>query len=177
MENSAVIKIAVVGPESTGKSTLSEQLAAHYQTIWVPEYSREYCSRLTAPCTWEDEINIFHGQLELEKQLLPKANKLLICDTTFLTVKIWCEHVFGRAPEEVLEKLPLHPYDFYLLMDTDLPWQDDPLRDFPDLQHHFMKIWQRELQQLGADYTIISGSREQRLQNAVRAVNAFLKGK
>ncbi|NOW98320.1 AAA family ATPase [Mucilaginibacter sp. SG564] len=167
-------KIAVVGPESTGKSTMSDYLAAHYRTIAVPEFSREYCAALTGPCTWQDEINMFQGQLALEASLLPKANGLLICDTTFLTVKIWSEHMFGQAPQEVLDELPKHPYDFYLLLDIDLPWQDDPLRNFPELREHFMQVWHKELTALQANYVVISGTGQDRYENAVKAVDAFL---
>lgn len=169
-----LVKIAIVGPESTGKSTVSAQLAEHYQTIWVPEYARGYCEQLIAPCSWQDEINMFNGQLALEQELLPRANKLLICDTTFITVKIWSDHTFGQSPQEVLDKLPLHTYDFYLLMNIDLPWQEDPLRDFPDLREHFMQVWHDELTALNANYTVISGSDEQRFRNAVNAIDTFL---
>ena len=127
---SELIRIAVVGPESTGKSTISAQLADHYQTVWVPEFARGYCEKLTEPCTWQDEINMFRGQLQLENELKDQANRILICDTTFITVKIWSDHMFGESPPEVLEKLLNHTYDFYLLMDIDLPWEDDPLRNF-----------------------------------------------
>jgi NadR type nicotinamide-nucleotide adenylyltransferase len=164
-------KIAVVGPESTGKSTLSEQLAGHYHTVWVPEYARGYCEKLTAPCTWQDEINMFHGQLALEKELLPMASRLLICDTTFITVKIWSDYTFGRSPQEVLDELPRHPYDFYLLLNIDLPWEEDPLRNFPHLREYFMDTWRRELNNLNADYVVISGQKEERLRNAIREIN------
>lgn len=174
MENSTDIKkIAVVGPESTGKSTISAQLADHYQTVWVPEYSREYCSKLSGPCSWEDEINMFKGQLALEEKLLPKANKLLICDTTFITVKIWSDHVFGKAPEEVLSELPRRHYDLYLLMDIDLPWEDDPLRNFPNLREYFMTIWIKELQALNAKYSVISGTYDVRKKNAIDTIDQF----
>ncbi|HEX8376660.1 MAG TPA: ATP-binding protein [Pedobacter sp.] len=169
-----IIKIAVVGPESTGKSTISEQLAAHYQTVWVPEYARGYCEKLTEPCSWQDEINMFHGQLALEKALIPKANRLLICDTTFITVKIWCDYIFGKSPQEVLDELPNHPYDLYLLMDIDLPWQEDPLRDFPHLREHFMQVWHKELTGLKANYSTISGTGSIRLANSINAVNNYL---
>ncbi|HEY0054154.1 MAG TPA: ATP-binding protein [Pedobacter sp.] len=169
-----IIKIAVVGPESTGKSTISEQLAEHYQTVWVPEYARGYCEKLTGPCSWQDEINMFHGQLALEKALIPKANRLLICDTTFITVKIWCDYNFGKSPQEVLDELPNHPYDFYLLMDIDLPWQEDPLRDFPHLREHFMQVWHKELTSLKANYSAISGTGSIRLMNCIDAVNNYL---
>ncbi|EOR94728.1 Ribosylnicotinamide kinase [Arcticibacter svalbardensis MN12-7] len=167
-------KIAVVGPESTGKSTISAELALHYNTVWVPEYSREYCSKLTEPCSWQDEINMFKGQIDLENQLIPQANGILICDTTFITVKIWSEYMFGKAPEEVLSELSKRPYDFYLLMDIDLPWQEDPLRDFPHLREHFMNIWHKELQMLHANYQVISGLASLRKENAIIAINNYL---
>lgn len=167
-------KIAIVGPESTGKSTISPQLAAHYKTTWVPEYARAYCSQLKGPCTFEDEINMFRGQLKLEERLLPMANELLICDTTFITVKIWSDYVFGKSPQEVLDELPKHLYDFYLLMNIDLPWEDDPLRDFPNQREYFMEVWHRELQALNAKYVVISGSKEKRFQHAVEAIDQFL---
>ncbi len=174
MENSEIIKIAVVGPESTGKSTMSAYLADHYQTVWVPEYAREYCEKLTAPCTWQDEVNMFYGQLTLEAEMLPKANRLLICDTTFITVKIWSDYTFGQSPQEVLDELPKHPYDLYLLLNIDLPWQEDPLRDFPHMREHFMEVWHRELQSLNANYAVISGTGPERYANAVAAIDRFL---
>lgn len=173
-EEQDIRKIAVVGPESTGKSTISALLAEHYNTVWVPEYAREYCEKLSAPCTWEDEVNMFTGQLELEERLLPSANRLLICDTTFITVKIWSDHMFGRAPQEVLNKLTEHTYDLYLLMDIDLPWEDDPLREFPDLREYFMEIWHKELHALNADYHLISGSDNERLLNAIQTIDLYL---
>jgi NadR type nicotinamide-nucleotide adenylyltransferase len=171
---SDIIKIAVVGPESTGKSTMSAYLAAHYHTIWVPEYARGYCEKLTEPPTWQDEINMFYGQLALEAELLPKANKLLICDTTFITVKVWSDQIFGKSPQEVVDELPKHPYDLYLLLDIDLPWQDDPLRDFPHMREHFMNVWHKELQALNARYVLISGTDEDRYTSAIEAIDAFI---
>ncbi len=173
----AVIKIAVVGPESTGKSTMAAYLAKHYHTVWVPEFAREYCARLTGKPTWQDEVNMFHGQLALEKELIPKANKLLICDTTFITVKIWSDHTFNRTPQEVLDELPKHTYDLYLLLNIDVAWEADPLRDFPHQRGHFMNIWYRELEALQANYVLISGVGEQRYFAATAAVDKFLAAK
>jgi NadR type nicotinamide-nucleotide adenylyltransferase len=168
------LKIAIVGPESTGKSTMSAYLADHYQTVWVPEYARGYCEKLTEPPTWQDEINMFYGQIALEKEYLPKANKLLICDTTFITVKIWSDYTFGQSPQEVLDELPKHPYDLYLLLNIDLPWEEDPLRDFPHMREHFMEVWYKELQALNANYVWISGTGKERYDSAVMAIDRFL---
>lgn len=172
--NKHIKKIAIVGPESTGKSTITAQLARHYRTLWVPEYARYYCAALKEPCNLQDEVNMFHGQLALEDSILAIAEKdFIFCDTTFITVKIWSDEVFGETPKVVLDALPEYKYDFYLLMDIDLPWQEDPLRDFPHKREHFMNIWHKELQALDARYEIISGEAD-RIDNAIHAVEKFL---
>jgi nicotinamide riboside kinase len=170
-----LIKIAIVGPESTGKSTIATQLAQHYHTVWVPEYARYYCAALQQPCTAQDEKNMFFGQLALQAAMEPLAsNSLLICDTTFLTVKIWSDYQLGNTPQIVLDALKTNTYDFYLLMDIDLPWQPDPLRDFENLSEYFMQVWHTELQVLGASYTVVGG-KQNRLSNAIAAIDKFLK--
>jgi NadR type nicotinamide-nucleotide adenylyltransferase len=172
--NKIIKKIAIVGPESTGKSTISQQLAKYYQVPWVPEYARYYCAALTADCTLQDEVNMFHGQVALEESVLAMAGTdFIICDTTFVTVKIWSDEMFGETPQVVLDELYKRPYDLYLLLDIDLPWQEDPLRDFPTMREHFMEIWHKELQALGANYVVIGGI-ETRLQNAITAIDDFL---
>jgi NadR type nicotinamide-nucleotide adenylyltransferase len=174
VNNKSIKKIAIVGPESTGKSTLTKLLAKHYQTLWVAEFARYYCAALTVPCTLQDEINMFHGQVALEESVLSMAEQdIIFCDTTFLTVKIWSDAMFGSTPQIVLDALPLRTYDLYLLLDIDLPWEEDPLRDFPDQREHFMNIWYQELDNLGANYVLVSGI-EERTQNAIRAVDKFL---
>jgi NadR type nicotinamide-nucleotide adenylyltransferase len=173
--NKVIKKIAIVGPESTGKSTISLQLAKHYQVPWVAEYARFYCAALTGPCTLQDEINMFHGQVALEESVLASAQTdFIICDTTFITVKIWSDEMLGKTPQIVLDAIKSRSYDFYLLLDIDLPWQDDPLRDFPHKRAHFMQVWHQELKAINANYQVISGT-ETRLQNAVSAINGFLK--
>lgn len=167
-------KIAIVGPESTGKSTLTKLLAKHYHTLWVAEFARYYCAALTAPCTMQDEINMFHGQVALEESVLAMAEQdFIFSDTTFLTVKIWSDEMLGETPQIVLDALHERTYDLYLLLDIDLPWQEDPLRDFPHMREHFMSIWYQELESLGARYVLINGI-EDRLQKAIEAVDTFL---
>jgi NadR type nicotinamide-nucleotide adenylyltransferase len=168
-------KIAIVGPESTGKSTISSQLAKYYNVPWVAEYARYYCEALKGPCTLRDEVNMFHGQLALEASVLDTTeSEFIICDTTFLTVKIWSDAFFGETPQVVLDSLKAKSYDFYVLLDIDLPWQDDPLRDFPDQREHFMEVWHMELKALNANYQLVSGFGERRLNNAIVAIDDFL---
>ena len=171
-----MIKIAIVGPESTGKSSLTKQLAAHFDTLFVPEYAREYCQDLNRTYTLEDEVNIFYGQLASEDRLISQAeNGLIFCDTMILTVKIWCDHLFGFTPKEVLDGIENRHYDLYLLMDIDLPWQEDNLRDFPDLREHFMEVWHQELQAKSANYRVVSGIGETRFLVARKIVQDYLE--
>ncbi|RZK51717.1 MAG: NadR [Pedobacter sp.] len=173
--NKIIKKIAIVGPESTGKSTMSKQLAKHYNVPWVPEYARFYCDNLKEPCNLQDETNMFHGQVALEESVLSMTETdFIICDTTFLTVKIWSDEMFGETPQIVLDGIKKHPYDLYLLLDIDLPWQDDPLRDFPTKREYFMEVWHKELKDLNANYSVISGT-ETRLKNAIAVIDEFLK--
>lgn len=172
--NKRIRKIAIVGPESTGKSTISQELAKHYRVPWVPEYARYYCAALTADCTMQDEINMFHGQVALEESILATAESdFIICDTTFLTVKIWSDEILGQSPSVVLDALRIRTYDFYILLDIDLPWQEDPLRDFPHLREHFMEVWHRELKAIDANYVVVGGI-DDRLQNVITAIDKFL---
>lgn len=118
---------------------------------------------------------MFYGQVALERSLLPLAqHQVLVCDTMILTIKIWCDHLFGHTPDEVHHALRATHYDFYLLMDIDLPWVDDPLRDFPALREHFMGVWHSELHALKANYQVISGLGPDRFHNAWEAVRKFL---
>ena len=177
IKESAIKKIAIVGPESTGKSTIAIELAKYYKVAWVPEYARYYCEALTEPCTLQDEVNMFHGQVALEQSVLAVAETdFIICDTTFLTVKIWSDAFFGETPQVVLDALHKNPYDFYVLLDIDLPWQDDPLRDFPNQREHFMQVWHQELKELNANYKVVSGIGEVRFKNAVEVIDEFLIG-
>ncbi len=168
-------KIAIVGPESTGKSALAEELAVRFGTVYVPEFARTYCEHLDRQYTLEDEMNMFYGQLALEKSMLPLAkNDVIFFDTMILTIKIWCDRLFGFTPPEVLQAINDTDFDLYLLMDIDLPWEDDPLRDFPDERNHFMNVWKNELQALGASFHVISGLGESRVKMAEAVVNKLL---
>jgi len=166
-----MLKIAIIGPESTGKSEMSAYLAEHFNCLWVPEYAREYCANLDRDCTIEDELNMFHGQIALEKkkseEALHQNHPFLFCDTTIITVKVWCEHVFGYCPAEVEQEYQTRNYDFYLLMKDDLPWQDDPLRNFPDKRDYFMNWYAKLMEEKSTNYAIIEGIGDIRFQNAV----------
>ncbi|MEJ8758052.1 ATP-binding protein [Pontibacter sp. H259] len=170
-----MLKIAITGPESTGKSTLSEQLANHYQTVWVPEYARSYIGNLNREYTLKDIEAIARGQIQLEKQLQAEAGVILIADTDLLVLKIWSEHAFGRCPDFILENLAQQDYNLYLLMGVDLPWEPDPQREHPHLRQFFYDWYKRELHQMGAAFAEIAGQQEQRFANARQHIDALLR--
>lgn len=170
-----MLKIAITGPESTGKSTISEKLAQHYKTIWVPEYARSYVGDLNRAYTIEDVEAIAKGQLELERKLLPEANKLIFSDTDMVVIKIWCEHAFGYCPNWILDELRQQNYNLYLLMGVDLPWEPDPQREHPHLRQFFYDWYKRELEALGVPFVEISGQHEARLHQAVQQVDKLLQ--
>lgn len=152
--NPAVIKIVVIGPESTGKSTLCERLAAHFSTIWCKEYARAYLLEHGKDYTYEDLLTIAKGQLQAEDLAVRKLTTdqpglrqlptpLLFIDTDMIVMKVWCEFVFGRCHSFVLDEIVKRTYHGYLLCKPDLNWVQDELREYPDLEtreqlyHHY----------------------------------------
>lgn len=171
-----ITKIAIVGPESTGKSTMAKFLAKEFHTLCVPEYARYYCKDLNNNYTEQDELNMFYGQIALEDAMIDNTNSnIIICDTTILTVKIWSDHLFDQTPSIVLTEIRERKYDLYLLMDINLPWVHDPLRDFPNDRLHFMNIWINELNAIKANYKVISDLGSNRLEDGKSTCLEFLK--
>jgi NadR type nicotinamide-nucleotide adenylyltransferase len=169
-----MLQVAITGPESTGKSTLSTLLARHYHTVWVPEFARTYLDALDRPYTPWDLEQIAAGQLAAVRQALPAANRILFCDTELLVIKIWSEHAFGHCPGWILEELARQPYNLYLLLHVDLPWEPDPQREHPHLRAYFYERYKAGLQQYGFPFVEISGTHGSRFEKAVRAIDAFL---
>lgn len=166
-------RILILGPESTGKSTLAEDLAQHFGEPWVPEFAREYLEKLDRPYQFEDLVEIGKGQVLLEDELARKAKKFLFCDTDLRVIHIWSDHRFGKTDFWVLEQLEIRRYDLILLTDIDLPWEPDPLREHPEqeMRQYFFEKYRKLAEQSGFPYLIVSGDREKRLKDAVIAVD------
>ncbi|WP_207432783.1 AAA family ATPase [Sabulibacter ruber] len=169
-----MVKIAITGPESTGKSTLASQLAHHYGAPWVPEYARTYLDSLGRAYEASDLEAIARGQLALWKAEAEKNPPLLFLDTELLVLKIWSEHAYDEVAPFIVKELRKQDVDLYLFMDIDLPWQPDPQREHPHLRQFFHDWYRRELEQLGVPFVEISGSADERLRNAIRAVDQVL---
>ena len=172
-------RVVVIGPESTGKSTLSEQLAAHYNTIWVPEYARQYIEELPRPYEQRDLLAIAEGQLSLEDERAALANKLLICDTDLHVIKVWSEHKYQGVDPLILAYIASRKYDLYLLTYVDIPWQEDPQREYPDpqMREYFYKVYKEIVMSSGVPWVEIRGSFEERLETSVNAIDGLLQMK
>ncbi len=166
-----MLRIAITGPESTGKSELARQLADHFHTIWVPEYAREYLKGLGRTYVFEDIALIARKQLEIENALSGHADKILFCDTDFLVTKVWSLYKYGTCDPWIEEMAENHRYDLYLLCNTDLPWADDPLREHPREREELFRMYMKELKSIGASFILISGNGRQRTERAILAVN------
>lgn len=167
----------VIGPESTGKSTLSEALAAVLQTVWVPEYARSYLDNLNRDYEENDLLTIAKGQIKTEDELLEKAQELLICDTDLNVLKVWAEHKYKRCDKWILEQIAQRQYDLYLLTYIDIPWQEDPLREHPEetMRQYFYDQYQDIVINSGLPFAIIKGSHEERLSTALKSIKSLIQ--
>jgi nicotinamide riboside kinase len=192
-------KIVIIGPESTGKTILCEQLAAHYNTEWIREYAREYLAKNGTGYAFEDIYEMAKGQMQLEddfvtewhiargKELNKKKYKLtgpaashlgypLFIDTDLYVMKVWSEVAFNKCDNRILTRIARRSYDLYLLCDTDLPWVKDPLREYPEIETRkkIYRYYKDAMVNQKTDWADISGSPEERFEKAVKAVNSIL---
>ncbi len=173
-------KVGIIGPESTAKSTLSQQLAKHFGAGYIPEYARTYIENLAHPYTYQDVENIAQHQIQqlntsqsLNLQT-SKPSNLLFYDTELIITKVWFLHKYNRCPDFLLEALKQNPIDFYLICAPDLPFIPDPLRENPNLRDYLFEWYLREIQAQNKPYAIVSGINQARIESAIKAVNAYL---
>jgi NadR type nicotinamide-nucleotide adenylyltransferase len=164
------IKIAVIGAESTGKTALTEALAAHYNTNWVIEFSRPYLEALGKPYTARDVEAIARGQMKIEDTMAAETPEILFCDTNLLVIKIWMDHAYGATPNWILKEIEQRKYDLHILTDWDIPYEPDPLREHPEMRDYFTALYKHELDSRQLNNIIASGTPEQRLTQSQKAI-------
>lgn len=173
------IKIVLFGPESTGKTTLSQQLARYYHSVWVPEYAREYLQNKwnneRKTCETKDLLPIAKGQMKLENELAKKTDSVLICDTDLLETKVYSESYYSGICDPVLEKYALkNTYNLYFLTYIDTPWEADDLRDKPEEREAMFKAFEAALIKHKRPYVLLKGDKKTRLQKATKHIDLLL---
>lgn len=165
-------RIVIIGAESTGKTVLCEQLAKHYNTVFVPEYARTYFEEHDINNYTTSDLDIIaQKQLELEKEYLPKANQFLFCDTSLVTIKIWSQYKFNEVTKFISKNIKTNDYDLSLITNNDVTWVEDSQRRGEDIREHLFKSNKHELQKINVDYKVIKGLNEERLQNAIAIID------
>jgi NadR type nicotinamide-nucleotide adenylyltransferase len=158
-----VLRIAITGPECSGKTTLAKELARRFQTVYVPEFARSYLETKTGPYTLSDLEQILIGQLEAEKEAMGNANQFLFCDTDPLVIKIWAEERFGTCPPAIQQAFETHLYDRILLCAPDIPWEPDPLRENPQDREWLYQRYRDTLLAHNHPFVEVTGPLEKRL--------------
>jgi NadR type nicotinamide-nucleotide adenylyltransferase len=170
-----VKKIVIIGPESTGKSTLTQMLAEAFDEPWVEEYAREYLENLGRQYTYQDLLNIARGQIALEEEKAKSATKFLFCDTDLHVIQVWSNHKFGETHPWILQQIRDRSYDLYFLTAIDIPWQEDPLREHPnpEMRQYFFDIYHKLLHASNTPFEVISGSPQDRVDQAIYHLRKF----
>jgi NadR type nicotinamide-nucleotide adenylyltransferase len=174
-------KVVILGPESTGKSTLCQQLSSYYASTWVKEFAREFLLANGTDYSYEDLLTIAKGQVNLEEQAIrnfqdPMHAAPLFIDTDMYVLKVWCEFVFDNCHRWILNQVVERKYDLYLLCNIDLPWMADELREYPDIEsreklfHYYKDIMVNQR----VPWVSISGNYKERLEKAINAVDEIL---
>ncbi len=167
-------KIAITGPESTGKTTLATELAEYFNTVAVPEYAREYIENLNRPYNYNDILKIARKQHSLEKEYAKRANKLLICDTELIVTKIWCEYRYKKCHQWIIDNVLLQDFDLYILCNIDLAWEYDEIRENPNNRLELFNLYENELRKNSFNYKIVSGNNSERISKSIEFIQNVL---
>jgi len=176
----SVIKIAILGAESTGKTSLCRDLATHFDSHWVPEYMRTYLQakwdREQKTCTWDDLLPIAQGQIDLENRLAKQAEQTtgyLFCDTSLFELMIYANWYYGDCPNAITQAALVHYYDLILLTEVDIPWVADDLRDSPHEREEISARFADEFDRHDKQFRRIGGNRDDRVRQVVRWLKYF----
>jgi HTH-type transcriptional repressor of NAD biosynthesis genes len=173
---SYVHRLAILGTESTGKTTLAQQLAAAYCTAWVPEFGRAYCEGRDARYLTPDDLDaIGRGQIVAEEAAARSANRILICDTDVRTTATWSDIILGTRSAWLSRAAAADEYSHALLLDADVPWVNDGMRVLRDVRGEHTALLEHELVATHQPFTRIQGPFEQRFWQAATVVDSVLR--
>lgn len=172
-----MLKVAIIGPESSGKSTLCKALAAHYNTVWTEEFARAYLHTHGVTYNFEDLLTIAKGQLLLEDNLIAGTQaSVVFFDTNLYVMEVWSEYVFGQCNHFILDAIARYEYDLYLLCVPDLPWEEDVLREYPDpaQRNEIYQYYKTFMAFQHVPFCTIGGKYATRLADACGAIDKML---
>lgn len=168
-------RVCIFGPESTGKSTMTKNLAAHFQTVFVPEYARTFMETRDNELLETDLPHFARGMMASEEALAQRANRVIFSDTDALTTVIWSNWLYKRVPAEIEELAQSQKHDLYLLLNVDVPWVADPQRYLPEERQSFLDECRKQLEKYKRPYLLIGGaSFDERTKNAIAACQKIL---
>ena len=165
-----ISKFVITGPECSGKSTLAEALAKTYNCYLVKEFARDFLNQLDRSYKYDDLLNIAKNQYANEKKMEKKSEKILICDTSIHTIKIWSHDKFNKCHPKIYDIK--ENYKHYFLCSPDIPWEYDTLRENPKDRNRIFNLYLKELK--NKPFTIIEGSIRKRVENAQKIINQYL---
>lgn len=172
-----MLKIAVTGPESCGKTSLAEGLAHHYGVSFIPEFAREYLLNKKGIYAFSDLDFIADGQIHAIQLAIKNQNNLLISDTEMLVMSIWSDVKFGKVSSYIQNALIIQKFDHYFICDTDIPWEADPLRENEHDRDFLLKCYLEKAKKMNYSYTLLSGNHQTRLKKAVEIIDHLLNTK
>jgi NadR type nicotinamide-nucleotide adenylyltransferase len=174
MNPSRLPRVVLTGSECTGKTTLARELATHFGTSWSPECAREYAAGKGSPLTVADVDAIARGQMAGEDAAAGRAARIVFHDTDLLSTVVYSRHYYGRCPEWVERAARERRADLYLLLLPDVPWVPDPARDRGEKREEMHALFREVLSEFGAPFREIGGSRTERRERALAAIDAVI---
>lgn len=166
------LRIAITGPESSGKTSFAQQLALLINGTFIPEYAREYLLNLNRVYNQTDLDNIAKGQLKLWEE--NRHEPIVICDTEMLVMHIWSEVSYKNTSSTILQLLDNQQFDHYFLCSPDIPWEEDPLREHPEMRDELFEYYLQKLIERNVPFTILQGSMENRTVAALKAISHLI---
>lgn len=168
-----MIKVVVTGPESTGKTTLANDLGKRYQTDVVEEYARTYINELNRPYKEEDILEIALKQTDMDNKMTSVFPDVFIADTDLLTLKIWSNEKYGKCDEWIVEMIDTLTPDLYLVCYPDFPWESDSQRENPEDRDRLFATYITEIEKLNIPYKVLKGSKEDRFKTAIKEIKSI----
>lgn len=177
---SSVTRVILTGSESTGKTVLARQLADHYGAELAPEFLRDYAVRKGSELDFSDTEPTARGQIAIEDEHATRAAralKLLVQDVDLLSTAVYAHHYFGQCPEWIERVARYRRPDLYLLLEIDVPWVRDDVRNREDRREEMQQFFRAAVAESGSPYVVIRGSWDQRLQLAINAIDELLRSR